>query len=401
MADAKTGNDKRKFGIVKRASLREDFWQFVLENFIDYKGWQRLGLIVAGGVTFIFLVAYFPSILLVGITIMPVYFVVYWLVGKSRRTRYAVLLLIRLRHKKVPQKVTIGDNYNIDIDTIETTSDMADIKMIPENIITSGRHKSGVEMVNIVERRMPNGRKLFIGETTSHELDDADEENNENPSKKQKGSLTIYGYPDESFGNVALLTAVSGITIKVNPKFEKTLKKIEQHGILDPEDIARIRHNMKKVYELIDQANDIIYAVQEEIQVLPFDPIDVRTLKRKHERQFIVGMGKWKGEWAERMKLLGKYRSETPDTLMPHMLSLAEQANTISQQLIEIGLFSKQMQGRATLAALEQLLKLFGYDSEEIKRVIEIEVKRKGLIPTTELEKENEELEPAEETEES
>lgn len=387
MADEKQNQEKRKFGVVKRASIKEDFWQWVLEGFFDYKGFQRLLLILAGAGAFLFLVTYFPSILIVGITLLPFYFVVHWLVGKFRRVKYSVVLIIRLKHKKVQKKVTIGDNYDINIETIETTTDAADLKMIPENIISPTKSKDSVNFVNMVERRMPNGRKLYIGETKSTDQDDVDEDH---PAKKQKGPLTIYGAPDESFGNVALLTAVAGISVKVNPKFEKVLKKIEEHGQLEPQDIARLRHNMKSALELIKQANDIAYSVQQEIQVLPFEPIDVQTLRKRHERQFVVGVAKWKGEWAEKMTKLGEYRQETPDTLMPHMLSLAEQANVVSQQLIEIGLFSKQMQGRATLAALEQLLKIFGYDSEEIKRVIEIEVKRKGLIPTTELADEQE-----------
>jgi hypothetical protein len=386
--------EKRKFGVVKRPSVRQDFYQWVLEGFIDYKGWQRLGLILLGGSVFIFLLAYFPAILLVGITILPFYPVVHWLVGKSRRKKYAVLLIIRLKHKKVMKKVTVGDNFNVDVETIETTSDTADIKLVPENVISSGRNQNAVEMVNTVERRMRNGRKLYIGEDMSI---DQEEDAPQNMVKQQKGSITVFGAPDESFGNVALLTAISGITVKVNAKFEKTLRKIEQHGTLDPEDIARIRHNIKQVYDLIDQANDIIYGVQEEIQMFPFEPIDIDTIKRKYERQFIVGVGNWKGEWAEKMKQLGEYRKERPDTLMPHMLSLAEQSNIVSQQLMTLGLFAKQMQGRATLAALKQLLDLFGYDSEEIRRVIEIEVKRKGLIPTTDLEKEQEEEKEEEE----
>ncbi len=380
--------EKRKFGVVKRPTTREDFWQWVLEGFIDYKGWQRLLLILAGIGAFLLLIAYFPSILLVGVTILPFYFVVHWLVGKFRRVKYSALLLLRIMHKQVQKTVTIGDNYDITIETIETTSDAADLKMVPENIIQPTASKDGINFVNVVSRRMPNGRKLYIAETLSTDQDETDEDH---PAKKQKGPLTAYGAPDESFGNVALLTAVAGITLKVNPKFEKVLKKIEDHGQLEPQDIARLRSNMKTVYDLIGQANDIIYAVQEEIQMFPFDPIDVRTLKKRHERQFVVGMAKWKGEWAEKMARLGDYRHETPDSLMPHMLSLAEQANHVSQQLIEIGLFSKQMQGRATLAALEQLLKIFGYDSEEIKRVIEVEVKRKGLIPTTEIAEEQDE----------
>jgi hypothetical protein len=70
------------------------------------------------------------------------------------------------------------------------------------------------------------------------------------------------------------------------------------------------------------------------------------------------------------------------------MLSLAEQANIISQKLIEMELFSKQMMGRATLSSLKELLEITGYDSGDLKRVIEVEVKRKGLIPTQEVEEE-------------
>ena len=51
-------------------------------------------------------------------------------------------------------------------------------------------------------------------------------------------------------------------------------------------------------------------------------------------------------------------------------------------------LFSKQMMGRATLSSLKELLEITGYDSGDLKRVIEVEVKRKGLIPTQEVEEE-------------
>lgn len=383
-----TEDTKRKFGTVKRPTIMGDFWQYTLEQFYEYKGFQRLGLILLGLFTTLFLVAYFSAIVFVAISLIPVYFVVNYLVGKSRRKNYSLYLKIPVKHKKVHRQTRIGDNYDIQIDTIETKTDVADVKLIPEKIIAGGNKMSGgINTVNIVERRLTNGRKLYIAEADSL-TDEGEDVEDVDIKKRQKGTVTIYGSPDESYGNIALLTAVSGITIKVKPKFEKQMKKIEEHGLVDPSDIARIRSDAKKVWELIDQANNIIYSIQEEIQAFPFDPIDVESIKRKHERQFLVGMGKWKGEWAEKMERLGAYKQETADTLMPHMLSLAEQANIISQKLIEMELFSKQMMGRATLSSLKELLEITGYDSGDLKRVIEVEVKRKGLIPTQEVEEE-------------
>lgn len=377
--------EKRKFGTVKRSTLWGDLWQYVLEQFFDYKGFQRVGLITVAILFFLLLIAYFPAIILVGFTMFPIYFIVYSLVGKFRRNKYSSLLLVRQKHKKVPKKVTIGDNYDINIENIETTSDLAELKLIPESIISPTPSKDSINFINCTERRMPNGRKLYIGEaiSTDYEIDE------ENPRKKQRGPMTVYGYPNETYGNIALLTAVAGLNLKVNPKFEKVVKKLENNGVLEPEDIARIRANMKKVYEMVDQVNDLIYDVYDEIQQFPFEPLDTRKM-RKQERKFIVGMGSWKGEWAEKLAKVGEYQTLTAESITPHLLLLSEQANLVAQQLINIGLFSKQMQGRATLAALEQLLKIFGYDSEEIKRVIEHEVEVKGLIATTSLANENE-----------
>ena len=96
-----TEDTKRKFGTVKRPTIMGDFWQYTLEQFYEYKGFQRLGLILLGLFTTLFLVAYFSAIVFVAISLIPVYFVVNYLVGKSRRKNYSLYLKIPIKHKKV------------------------------------------------------------------------------------------------------------------------------------------------------------------------------------------------------------------------------------------------------------------------------------------------------------
>lgn len=378
--------NNRTFGeAVKRQTVGAEFKQYFLEKFLDNKWWQKILIIVAFLAVVAFFAAYAPVVILIAISIIPLYIPVYLWVARSRRKHYDFIIIPRIKDKKITKEVKMDDDFDLKIETIASKSDAFDIYMAPTKLFSTASSKNTIQEINTIVRKTSDGRTVHIAESMSSEdyEDGGDEEIL--LGRKTRRAIVLRGTANESYGNIAILRAVNGVTMNVNPKFDKTIKMIEKNGLVEPEIIGELRKIYSEAMDYIEKANDNCMRIQEEIGVLPFTPIDVNHFRDSNERAFVVGVANWKGDWVEKMHRALKYHEVAPETLMPSILHMIDRANVVDTELTQIEMFQHQRNNKNVLNMLGDFLTLLGWDPKEVKRMMEREATQKGLVVTTDL----------------
>ena len=378
--------NNRKFGdVVRRQTVREEFKQFVLEKFIDNKWWMKALILLGLGGLITLLAVYVPVILVVAITLIPIYIPVYFWVGHRRRKNWDYIAVVRIKDKKITKEVNLDEDFNMKIETVASKSDAFDLYMAPAKLFSTTASKNTIQEINTIVRKTSDGRTVHIAESMS--IEDSDDVSDEDVvyGKRARKTIVLRGTPDETYGNIAILRAVSGITVNVNKKFEKTLDRIMKTGIVEPETVGEIRKKYKEALSQVDTINDKLLEIRDEIGIFPFQPIDLKTLRDDNERAFVVGVGEWKGEWHTKLLNAKKYKDLSPDELMPSILHMVDRARVVDTELTQIQMFQKQRDNKNVLNMFGEFLKLVGWNPEEIKRMTETEAKQKGLLTSTEL----------------
>ena len=378
--------NNRTFGeAVKRQTVGAEFKQYFLEKFLDNKWWQKILIIVAFLAVVAFFAAYAPVVILIAISIIPLYIPVYLWVARSRRKHYDFIIIPRIKDKKITKEVKMDDDFDLKIETIASKSDAFDIYMAPTKLFSTASSKNTIQEINTIVRKTSDGRTVHIAESMSSEdyEDGGDEEIL--LGRKTKRAIVLRGTVNESYGNIAILRAVNGVTMNVNPKFDKTIKTIEKNGLVEPEIIGELRKIYSEAMDYIEKANDNCMRIQEQIGVLPFTPIDVNHFRDSNERAFVVGVANWKGDWVEKMHRALKYHEVDPETLMPSILHMIDRANVVDTELTQIEMFQHQRNNKNVLNMLGDFLTLLGWDPKEVKRMMEREATQKGLVVTTDL----------------